>query len=219
MDVGEALARAVDDMARRSPRVLVAIDGPDAAGKTTLADSLAAMLTSPTLRASIDRFHRPRAERLARGPLSPEGYFRDSFDDRRLVDELLAPFANGDSDVLTAAYDWRVESDVVAARVAVPDTCVLVFDGVFLLRPELLDLWDLSIYLHVPPDVTLQRALVRDAGVMGGVDEVRQRYAERYLPGQAMYREECDPMSQADVVIDNSRPQAPEVVSSAFDLR
>lgn len=49
-------------MVRTHPlRVLrVAIDGPDAAGKTTLADDLAAHLTGrgrPVIRASVDDFH------------------------------------------------------------------------------------------------------------------------------------------------------------------
>src|SRR5437763_3560056 len=63
--------------------VRVAIDGPDAAGKTTLADELAAGLRGrgrEAIRASIDGFHRPRAARYRRGPDSPEGYYEDSFD-------------------------------------------------------------------------------------------------------------------------------------------
>jgi uridine kinase len=50
--------------------VRVAIDGVDAAGKTMLADELARVLGArarPVIRASIDGFHRPRAERYRQG--------------------------------------------------------------------------------------------------------------------------------------------------------
>ena len=70
----------------------------------------------------------------------------------------------------------------------VPERAVLVFDGVFLLRPELRELWDLSVYLRVPSSIVLERALVRDVGVLGSPAEVRRRYEARYLPGQALYR-------------------------------
>src|SRR5918912_955294 len=79
---------------RRQHPVRVAIDGPDAAGKTTLADELAAGLRGrgrETIRASIDGFHRPRAARYRRGPGSPERYYEDSFDYAALHKELLDP--------------------------------------------------------------------------------------------------------------------------------
>jgi uridine kinase len=61
----------------------VAVDGIDAAGKTTLADNLVQPLEAhgiPVIRASIDGFHRPRADRYRRGADSPVGYYDDSFD-------------------------------------------------------------------------------------------------------------------------------------------
>jgi uridine kinase len=57
----------------------VAIDGVDAAGKTTLAGELAARLPGAT-RVSADDFLRPREERYRRGRESPLGYYLDSFD-------------------------------------------------------------------------------------------------------------------------------------------
>ena len=64
--------------------MLVGIDGPDVAGKTTLADVLATALATALAgalpgevhRASVDDFARPPEERYRRGRLSPEG-FRD----------------------------------------------------------------------------------------------------------------------------------------------
>lgn len=80
--------------------VRVAIDGPDGAGTTVFADELADFVRKtgrPVIRASIDGFHSPRAERSRRGELSPIGYFEDSFDYDSLCSLLLAPFGpNGD---------------------------------------------------------------------------------------------------------------------------
>jgi uridine kinase len=56
----------------------IAIDGIDAAGKTTLADRRGARLQAE--RVCIDDFLRPERERYSRGVDSPEGYYQDSFD-------------------------------------------------------------------------------------------------------------------------------------------
>ena len=48
--------------------VLVVVDGPDGAGKTTFADALAAAAPQQVVvRASLDDFHHPRAYRHAEG--------------------------------------------------------------------------------------------------------------------------------------------------------
>ena len=61
-----------DDVRRWFPagRVILGVDGIDGAGKTVFADSLAAVFAedgSSVFRASMDDFHRPRAERYALG--------------------------------------------------------------------------------------------------------------------------------------------------------
>lgn len=75
----EVLARWVDAI-RLSHPVRVAIDGVDAAGKTTLADELVAPLRRrgrSVVRASADDFHNPRALRYRAGRDSPEVYLRE----------------------------------------------------------------------------------------------------------------------------------------------
>jgi uridine kinase len=210
MTPAEEIAAAAVALGR--PRTLVAVDGPDAAGKTTFADLVAAALTVPVVRASVDGFHNPARVRRQRGDLSPEGYYRDSFDYTALAQELLDPFASGRRRVRTRLFDHRADAVVGATPVAVPPEAVLVFDGVFLLRPKLRDWWTLAVYLRVPPSVTLARAVVRDAVEMGGAEEVRRRYEARYLPGQELYRGLVNPEAHAHVVIDNSDVDRPVVL-------
>jgi uridine kinase len=219
VDLSAHVARAIARLSAQQARVLVGIDGPDAAGKTTLADEVVRHLTVPWLRASIDGFHQPRELRVQRGALSPEGCFRDSFDCADLISGLLVPFRSGGKRVRTKVFDWRGDVPVDEMPVTVPERAVLAFDGVFLLRPELRGLWDLSVYLRVPSSIILERALIRDVGVLGSPDEVRRRYEARYLPGQALYRRECDPEGQADLVVDNSDFLNPVVVTQRSSLR
>lgn len=207
MDPLTRLATAVSRLARQRQRVLVGIDGPDASGKTTMADRLAASVEAPAFRVSVDDFHQPAELRRRRGSLSPEGYYQDAFDHRTLRVDCLLPFRAGVGRILAASHDHRTDMRL-AATLSVPVGAVLVVDGVFLLRPELRDLWDLAVHLRVSPAESLRRARVRDVDLFGSETEVERRYLARYLPGQALYRREADPESRAHVVVDNQRPDS-----------
>ena len=161
----ERLAAAVLAVERTHP-TRVAVDGPDAAGKTTLADELAAALAPAgreIIRASIDGFHRPRADRYRQGADSARGYYEDSFDHDALRRALLEPLGpGGDRRYRTAVFDFRTDSTVEAPVGEAAADAVLVLDGVFLQRPELCDGWELAIFVAVEPEECLRRALERD---------------------------------------------------------
>jgi len=94
----------------------VAIDGVDGAGKTHFADELAKELSgrgTPVVRASVDGFHNPARTRHRRGRLSPEGFYRDSFDYGRFIRLLLDPFGpEGSGCYVPQVYDVRREREV-----------------------------------------------------------------------------------------------------------
>jgi len=149
----------------------VAIDGPDAAGKTTLADELAGLLErggNAVIRASIDGFHRPRASRHRRGEYSPDGYFQDSFDYEALRRHLLAPLGpNGDRRYRPRVFDFRSDAAVPDEWSVASGNAILLFDGVFLLRTELNDVWDFRVVVAVEFEEMLRRALVRYVTLLG----------------------------------------------------
>lgn len=194
----------------------VAIDGPDAAGKTTLAEELAALLQAhhrPVIRASIDGFHNPARIRYRRGATSPEGYYHDSFNYQALTASLLAPLGPGGSlHYVSAVFDYRTDSEVQIPIQVAEANAVLLFDGVFLLRSELMQYWDYTIFVEAAFENILARAEQRDAVLFGGVEEVRRRYEQRYIPGQKLYFDKCHPKERARVVIDNNDPWNPVMV-------
>jgi uridine kinase len=209
------LARHIIGIGRPHP-VRVAIDGPDAAGKTTLADELGPLIARsgrPVIRASIDGFHRPRAERMARGSLSPEGYFFDSFDHSALKSALLDPLGpKGDLVFRRRVFDFRTDGPLEAEPETALPGSILIFDGVFLLRSELVHHWDFAIFVAVPFAETQRRAAERDLALFDSVEEIQQRYERRYVPGQQLYFSRERPQSKADVVLDNTDPGSPRLI-------
>jgi uridine kinase len=212
----------IDSLVARIERVelghptRVGIDGPTAAGKTTLADELAAEFERrrrPVVRAGVDGFHNPAEIRRRRGSLSPEGYLDDSFDYHALHESLLTPLGPGGSlEYVDRVYDHHTETAVRAQARRASRNAVLIFEGVLLLRDELVAAWDFSVFVDVSWAAVLARGLERDAHT--GIDsgDVRRRYTRRYIPGQRLYIERCRPHVRADVVIDNENPSAPRAV-------
>jgi uridine kinase len=211
----QALTRLIAGVPCSHP-LRIGIDGVDASGKTSLADELVAPLMGQgrsIVRSSIDGFHRPRAERYERGKQSPEGYFRDSFQLDRIVRDLLVPLGPaGSRRIKRAVFDYRNDSPVHLPEEDVPADAILLFDGVFLHRRELVSFWDVTIYLDVPFEITVRRAAGRD-GWPADVEAVENR---RYLEGQRLYLRECNPQAVASIVVDNSDLARPVITATRF---
>ncbi len=188
----DSLARAAEAIRElpRDRRVLVAIDGVDGAGKTTFADRLAPRLDRPVVRASEDDFLNPAAIRHRRGRGSPEGFFRDTYDLALLGLLLLDPFAAG-RPFRRRAFDVLADAPVVSVDEHAPAGALLLLDGMFLHRDELLGRWDLSILLDVPPEVAAERLLAREG----------KPTRPRYVLGQRRYFAAGDPSSRASLVL------------------
>lgn len=202
----------------------VGIDGVDASGKTFLANELSLELRQAgrvVIQATVDGFHNPRSIRYRRGEASPEGYFHDSFNYNSITDRLLVPLGpGGNRSYQTAVYDYRTDQVVDAPSQFAPDDAVLLFDGIFLQRPEISGYWDLSLYVDVSVDIALERATDRylarngQAGELLDVNTLLKRYKLRYIPAQQHYSDGCHPKESADIVVDNNDLHRPFISRS-----
>jgi uridine kinase len=206
------LAEAVGSVTIAHP-TRVAIDGPPAAGKTTLGDEVAVVLRAQgreVIRVSIESFLLPRSERYRRGEYSAEGCYNDSFDFDALHRVLLDPLGpGGDRRFQQAVYDRPTDTALSLPVTTAPADAVLLFDGVFLLRPELIDRWDLRIFVSATFEETLDRARTRDLALFGSAIEVERRHRERYRPSQQFYFDTVRPTDHADIIVHNDEPQQP----------
>jgi uridine kinase len=180
------------------------VDGVDGAGKTVFADELADVLRRrgvTVVRASVDGFHHPPEIRYRRGRRSPEGFFLDSYDYRALRRLLLEPLAaRGDRRIVRRIYDVQAERHVDPAVESAADVDVLVFDGIFAHRQELRDLWDHTVFLQVGFEVSIPRGARRGYGNPDPAAASNRRYVE----GQRLYLDTCQPRRHATWVVDNN---------------
>ena len=207
--------------------LLVAIDGIDGSGKSTFADELATNLSTrpgahQIVRATVDSFHNPRQVRYRRGKGSGAGFYRDSHNLAELRKRLLTPFRSGvGCDYSTACFDEPSDQPVDGGTQTLAGDEILLFDGIFLCRPELEEYWDYVIHLDGRARVNLGRlgVVMADAPTetQAVVDHVLTwvERMDRYTSGMAIYLDSDRPVERADLVIDNNDLAAPFVVSSA----
>ncbi|MGF6823520.1 uridine kinase [Microbacterium sp. ZKA21] len=191
----------------------VAVDGRTASGKTTFADELAEELESlghAAIRASVDGFHRPRAERYRRGRMSAEGYYRDARDNEAIVSLLLRPLdRGGDRLIRTQSFDLTRDEPLNEEPRLADENAILIVDGTFLQRPELAGHWDVVVFIETDPVVCLQRCVQRDAERLGGEAQARMSYENRYQPAYELYETEAHPARTADILVGNDDPARP----------
>ena len=217
----EAVARRSTQCGDPTRCSLVAIDGIDGAGKSTFADELARVLRADgvaVIRSTTDSFHNPRSVRWTRGKASPDGFYLDSHDLATLRRVLLEPLsATPPQPYRAAAFDEPSDSPVVATEERADAGSVLLFDGLFLQRPELRRYWDLVVWLDGQGRVDRRRldwasrdcppgpaALPHLVGCWG--------LLARYHLGMRRYLDECDPITGADIVIANDDLASPAIV-------
>ncbi|GAA4966137.1 hypothetical protein GCM10023205_33360 [Yinghuangia aomiensis] len=220
-------AAAISSVTATHP-LRVAIDGPPASGKTTLTDELAVVLGAQgrdVIRATIDDFLVPRAWRYRRGRYSAEGCYLDAHDHAALCRVLLDPLGpGGDRMFRPAVLDGDTDTPSSAPATTAPADAVLLFDGVFLLRPELVDRWDLRIFVSVPYELTVERAKDRGTASAGPTSdtadtarttttartaELERSWRKRYIPAQQLYFATAHPTDHADIIVYNDQLERP----------
>lgn len=202
--LGDVAARLTAAIRAGNGGTRVAVDGVDGAGKTVFADELADELRAggqQVVRVSADGFHRPRVERHRRGRDSAEGFWQDTYDRSALRAHVIEPFGPGGSRrYRDAVHDLVSDQPLERPVQEAPAGAVLVLDGLFLHRDELVACWEFSVFLQVPFEISVARMAARD----GSHPDPAHPGNARYVGGQERYFAACSPLRRADLVVDNS---------------
>lgn len=72
--------------------------------------------------------------------------------------------------------------------------------------PELIDRWDLRIFVSAAFEETVDRARIRDQALYGSTAEVERRCRNRYIPAQQRHFATARPIDHADIIMHNDEP-------------
>lgn len=161
MDI-EALAKLIETRAAGQDRYIVALAGPPASGKSTLAADLAQRLGGRVV--PMDGFHLDDAVLEARGLRSRKGS-PPTFDAMGFL-HLMRRLRTGEEEVAIPLFDRDLELSRAGADIVTRRDRVLIVEGNYLLLDqapwrELGLLFDLTVYLEVPEPELIRRLTAR----------------------------------------------------------
>ncbi len=174
--------------------ILVGIDGGAGAGKTTFTKWFAERIRETGTPVSIvltDLIYRPVAERWA-GNIDdmPIGY---DLDWERIRDQVILPLRAGKS-ARFQLYDWV--ADCLNELIEIDANGVVIIDGVFSLRNELVDYYDLRLWFSCSQEVRVPRLL--------GRGDTPQAEIDYWLPMEERYHAVHMPEKSAHLVVDSA---------------
>jgi len=183
---------------------VIGINGIDASGKTMFSKDLAGFLIGQgycVQLVHVDDFHKPKKFRY-KGHSEAENYYYRSIDFERLVRDLLDPIVQKQElDVELTLLDLNSDQYTLSRRYVVNRNSIVIVEGVFLFKKDLLEYFDFKIFLDISFSESVRRALARDEHIPAG--QVEDRYAEKYHAGQKLYFRLHDPKGSADITINN----------------
>jgi pantothenate kinase len=198
------LAARVGAMSPARRRVLIAIAGPPASGKTTLARRLADLLTAggrSACHVPMDGFHLDNTVLSDRGLLHRKGA-PETFDAWGFVHavERLA----SEDEVVLPGFDRDADQSIAGRIVVGPEHRVAVVEGNYLCfdaEPwrRLAAAWDLSVFLAVDPETLRARLISRWQSHGLPAHEGLRRVEENDLPNARLVQARTGPVS---IIID-----------------
>jgi len=178
----------INDLLATNDRVVIAIDGDCAAGKTTLADHLATIYDCDIVHVD-DFFLRPdqrTPERLA----EPGG----NVDYERLYTDVLVKLKTGTAFFY---YPFNCRTMAFDEPVQIAGKKLTIVEGSYSHHRILADHYDLKIFLTVSEEIQLQRILNRNG------ESMIERFKNEWIPMEKRYATEFSVPEQSDILIEN----------------
>jgi phosphoglycolate phosphatase-like HAD superfamily hydrolase/uridine kinase len=203
--VFEHVARLVSENKKDGIPFIIGVSGIDNSGKTCFAKGLSAFLGMRGFRAQrihLDRFHHPREIRRS-GEDEIENFLNRTFDFQKIIETLLEPAKAGKTvDEFIPEFDIERDECGEECYYHIDGDTAVVFEGLFLEKPEVRTFIDCSIWLDISFDECLKRARKRDVPRFG--EAFLEKYHTKYIPAQKRFMEQLHPKENADLRVDNN---------------
>mgnify|MGYP000744942511 CR=1 FL=1 len=185
-------ARAVIERIERvfteREHVFVAIDGPCASGKTTLAALLQRRFDGNVLH--MDDFSCARNNALRNVRRTGSNVDRERFEE-----EVLAPLVAGN---IVQYRPWDCHTGDFAASHSVEPARLTIVEGSYSMHPALREYYDLMICLMIDSNEQLRRLEARNPRML-------QRFIDEWIPLENRYFEQTGTRAIANMVVDTAK--------------
>nr|WP_256522256.1 uridine kinase [Halobacillus sp. A5] len=172
--------------------LLVGIDGCGS-GKSTFANKLKEECTNVTV-VHMDEFYLPSSQLMKADPKQkPIGA---DFDWKRVLNQVLEPIRQNQEGYYQR-YDW--DSDELAEWHTVPVGGIVIIEGVYSIRNELANKYDITIWVDCPRRTRLSRGIERDG------EEARDMWENNWIISENIYVEEQKPYERADLIVNGTK--------------
>ncbi len=182
----EKLIKTIKDILSCKRRIVIAVDGHCASGKTTLAHELADRFNAQIIH--MDDFFLPPDMRTEKR-LSQAG---GNVHYERFCNEVAAGLESAQPfkfNIYSCRTGKFTESEII-----LPDKNIIV-EGSYSLHPEIPDIYDLKIFLETDYDTQIKRILARN-----GADAL-EIFKNKWIPLENKYFEEFNIKSKCDITI------------------
>jgi len=181
---------AIDKARNEKKRLLVAIEGGAAAGKSTLG-ALLTQVYDCNLFHMDDFFLRPE-QRTPERYACPGG----NIDHERFLTEVLEPLQRGDA-VQYRRFDCSTFT--VLPPVEIAPKPLNIVEGAYSCHPALVDYYDLTVFLNITPELQAQRIRNRNS------PDLQERFFSQWLPLERIYFEAFDTQHRCDMTLEVSQ--------------
>jgi uridine kinase len=187
-----SLGSRIAALPRRRATLLIGIDAPGGAGKSTFSRSLRRVLPTATL-VAMDDFFLPSYARLPAAP--SEKPIGGDFEWQRVQRQVLAPLAC-EQPAAYQRYDW--DTDRLAEWHNIAPGGLVVVEGCYALHQALASYYDFTIWLECPRAIRVARGIAR------GGERVREIWEHDWMVAEDRYVVAQHPRDRATLVVDSS---------------
>ena len=189
----KSIINRLNELSASKERVIAAIDGRCAAGKSSLAAALQIELGCAVFH--MDDFYLRREQRTEERFAEPGG----NVDRERFYDEILSPLLRGDEEIVYRPFSCITFELTEPRSVKAGD--VIIIEGSYSCHPELWEYSDLHIFLTLSPDEQMRRIIRREG------EKKAEMFKNRWIPFEERYFEAYHIEERCEMRFDTGLPE------------